>query len=90
MLLLGVCGFAALAGAEPVPSDPAQVVPLPVGSAMPVAVVQNADGSERRLGPGPLSRPLVLIFYRGGRCPYCNRHLGALKKAEPELVKPGY
>ena len=90
VLLLGVCGFAVLAGAAPVPSDPAQVVPLTVGSAMPVAVVQNGDGSERRLGPGPLLRPLVLIFYRGGWCPYCNRHLGALKQVEPELIKLGY
>jgi peroxiredoxin len=66
------------------------VVALPVGSAIPAAVVRNADGTERRFGPGPLARPTVLIFYRGGWCPYCNRHLGSLKKVEPQLIKLGY
>ena len=90
VVLLGMCVLGGWAGAAPVPSDPALVVPLPVGSAMPSVVVQNADGSARLIGPGPLARPLVLIFYRGGWCPYCNRHLGALKQAEPELLKMGY
>jgi peroxiredoxin len=80
-------GFAA---AIDVPSDPAMVVPLGVGSAIPAVTVRNPDGSEHRLGPGPLARPMVLIFYRGGWCPYCNRHLGALKKIEPQLVSLGY
>ena len=90
---IGLLLLAGAAGAAPtpeVPPDPAAVVPLPVGSAMPAAVVRNPDGTERRIGPGPLSRPTVLIFYRGGWCPYCNRHLGALKKIEPQLIKLGY
>ncbi len=88
--LLAVLGFASVSFATEVPEDPAKVVPLTVGTAMPTALVRNADGSERRLGPGPLSRPLVLIFYRGGWCPYCNRHLGELKKVEPKLLQLGY
>jgi peroxiredoxin len=88
MLLLS--GLAAATSVDGVPSDPAMVVPLPVGSAIPAVVVRNPDGSERRFGPGPLARPTVLIFYRGGWCPYCNRHLGELKKVEPKLVALGY
>ena len=92
-LLLGIVLLSGMASAAPtpeVPSDAAKVVPLAVGSPMPAAVVRNADGTERHLGPGPLARPTILIFYRGGWCPYCNRHLGALKQAEPELIKLGY
>lgn len=92
-LLLAVIAFAStlsLARATDVPTDPASVVPLPVGSPIPGVVVRNADGTDRRVGPGPLARPMVLIFYRGGWCPYCNRHLGVLKKAEPELLTLGY
>jgi peroxiredoxin len=85
-----VSGLTGVALADGVPSDPAKVVPLSVGSAMPAVTVRNADGTERRIGPGPLERPMILIFYRGGWCPYCNRHLGALKKVEPELLKLGY
>jgi peroxiredoxin len=88
MLLLS--GLAAATSVDGVPSDPSMVVPLAVGSAIPAVVVRNPDGSERRFGPGPLARPTVLIFYRGGWCPYCNRHLGALKKVEPKLVALGY
>lgn len=88
--LLLSAGIAGAVSSADVPSDPAKVVPLPVGSAMPAVVVRNPDGTERRIGPGPLVRPAVLIFYRGGWCPYCNRHLGALKKIEPQLVKLGY
>jgi peroxiredoxin len=92
-LALGTLLLSGLAGAtsvDGVPSDPAKVVPLPVGAAIPAVVVRNPDGSERRFGPGPLARPTILIFYRGGWCPYCNRHLGALKKVEPKLVALGY
>ena len=85
-----LAGMASSAPADDVPSDAARVVPLPVGSPMPAAIVRNADGTERHLGPGPLARPTILIFYRGGWCPYCNRHLGALKQVEPDLIKLGY
>lgn len=92
-LPIGLLLFVTAAGAasaDGVPSDPANVVPLPVGSAIPAVVVRNPDGTERRFGPGPLARPTILIFYRGGWCPYCNRHLGALKKIEPQLINLGY
>jgi peroxiredoxin len=32
----------------------------------------------------------VLVFYRGGWCPYCNAHLAALAEAEKELLDLGY
>jgi len=32
----------------------------------------------------------ILIFYRGGWCPYCNVHLGALAEAESTLLDLGY
>ena len=35
-------------------------------------------------------QPLVLIFYRGGWCPYCNVHLGQLQEIDPQLRELGY
>ena len=32
----------------------------------------------------------VIIYYRGGWCPYCNRQLQALRKVEDEILKKGY
>ena len=87
---IAVLGTVTAVAADELPTDPATVVPLSVGASMPAVVVRNADGTDRPLGPGPLARPTILIFYRGGWCPYCNRHLGALKKVEPELLALGY
>jgi peroxiredoxin len=33
--------------------------------------------------------PVVLSFYRGGWCPYCNLELRALQKALPEITRLG-
>ena len=33
---------------------------------------------------------VILSFYRGGWCPYCNSHLAALSEVEEEIIKLGY
>ncbi len=90
IMVIALLGADTICMASEVPSDASKIVPLLVGSAMPAVIVRNADGTDRHLGPGPLARPTVLIFYRGGWCPYCNRHLGELKTIEPDLLKLGY
>jgi peroxiredoxin len=79
-----------LLGAAAVPDDATKVVPLRVGATMPTVTVRNPDGSDRVLSPQALAKPAILIFYRGGWCPYCNAHLGALKGIEPALLELGY
>ncbi|MNR05763.1 thioredoxin-dependent thiol peroxidase [compost metagenome] len=32
----------------------------------------------------------VLVFYRGGWCPYCNLHLQALAEAEKQILDQGF
>ena len=73
-----------------VPDDPAKVTPLAVGKTIPTVTVRNPDGTARSFGPASITKPTVLIFYRGGWCPYCNTHLGDLKAAEPQLLELGY
>jgi peroxiredoxin len=81
---------ASLTASAVVPDDASNVDPLPVGATMPTVTVRDPDGSDRVLGPQALTRPAILIFYRGGWCPYCNAHLGALKGVEPALLELGY
>ena len=88
--LLVTATLTAPAFAAAVPDDPAKVTPLPVGTTVPTVTVRNPDGTDRRLGPTSFAKPTVLIFYRGGWCPYCNTHLGELKAAEPTLLELGY
>lgn len=35
-------------------------------------------------------KPTVLVFYRGGWCPYCNWHLGELQKIAHQVDKLGF
>lgn len=88
--LLVMAALTAPAAATAVPDDPTQVTPLPVGATVPTVTVRNPDGTDHRLGPTSFAKPTVLIFYRGGWCPYCNTHLGELKAAEPTLLELGY
>lgn len=73
-----------------VPDDPAKVVPLAVGAPAPTFSVRTAQGEVRKFDARSFHKPAVLIFYRGGWCPYCNRHLGALKRVEPDIRKLGF
>jgi peroxiredoxin len=62
---------------------------LAVGARAPEFTLPDATGKPvslaRRLGDGPV----VLQFYRGDWCPYCNLHLRALQTALPEIRKRG-
>ena len=87
LVLLALLVQPAIAG---VPGDPGSVSPLAVGATVPAVTVLNPDGSERRIDPATLNGPTIVIFYRGGWCPYCNAHLGALSHTEQELLALGY
>jgi peroxiredoxin len=62
---------------------------LPVGAKLPSFELPDATGaivsSAKLLAEGPL----VVVFYRGGWCPYCNIHLRALAKATPAFKAAG-
>jgi peroxiredoxin len=73
-----------------IPSSAQDVRPLLIGSAVPDVTLKTADGTDFSLRAAAAKKPSILIFYRGGWCPYCNLHLGQLQTAEPELLKLGY
>lgn len=66
------------------------VTPLLNGSIAPNVKVKTADGTPVSLQALLMQKPTVLIFYRGGWCPYCSRQLAGLKSIEKELVAEGY
>ena len=66
-----------------------QTKPLAAGAEAPAFTARNADGSDFAFDPAALERPAMLIFYRGGWCPFCNRHLAELRHVVPELEKRG-
>ncbi|MDT8389929.1 MAG: peroxiredoxin-like family protein [Lentisphaeria bacterium] len=76
--------------APPVPASAADVRPLLIGASVPEVTLRTADGKAFDLGAAASRKPAILIFYRGGWCPYCSLHLGQLQEAEADLVKLGY
>jgi len=65
--------------------------PLKAGDRMPAgSMVQDIDGNPFDLNTAVASQPTILIFYRGGWCPYCNAHLRELQSSVPALEEMGY
>jgi peroxiredoxin len=62
---------------------------LKVGDKAPDFDLPNASGKAIRLSELLQHGPVVVAFYRGGWCPYCNLELRALQKALPEFQKAG-
>ena len=63
--------------------------PLTVGDAVPDVTLRTEEGTEVGLHKLISTKPTVLIFYRGGWCPFCTRHLQALVGIEDELNRAG-
>jgi len=84
---------AALAG-EPSPPgllDPAQT-PTPglaVGDKAPALKLPAVDGSTVDLGELYAKGPVVITFYRGGWCPFCQRAMAQWSSKVAELVEAG-
>ncbi|MBT8062194.1 MAG: AhpC/TSA family protein [Gammaproteobacteria bacterium] len=64
--------------------------PILPGMKAPAFSAQDIDGQPVNFDPDGLSHPLVLTFYRGGWCPYCNLHLAEMRAAETELLEMGF
>lgn len=60
-----------------------------VGDMAPDFALPGVDGATVALLDLLAKGPVVLTFYRGGWCPYCNMELRALQKALPTLEGMG-
>jgi len=82
--------MAVMSARAEIPADPAQVHPLPVGARAPLFEGVTADGKVRSFTPDGFRQPTIVIFYRGGWCPYCNMQLSDLRLVEPQLRAQGF
>ena len=60
-----------------------------VGDQAPDFTLKNATGKEVTLSEELKKGPVVLTWYRGGWCPYCNIAMAAMQKSLPEMKKAG-
>ena len=71
--------------------DESTIQPLKAGAALPDgAVAMQKNGEKFDLNAAVAETPTVLIYYRGGWCPYCNAYLRDLQKSVPALREMGY
>jgi len=82
--LVASAAFGALA------PSPEAAKPLASGAKAPDAAVLNTDGSSAKLSSLIAGKPTILIFFRGGWCPFCSRHLAAVGEHELDLRALGY
>ncbi|NVJ08307.1 AhpC/TSA family protein [Myxococcus sp. AM001] len=62
---------------------------LPVGAALPDVSLSDAEGRQVSLRELGSRGPLLVIFYRGGWCPFCNFQIRELTTAFPEFRRRG-
>ena len=82
-LILGLATTVIAATAE-------DVRPLLMGQSIPNVGLKTKQGEDFDLRAAAQKQPLIIIFYRGGWCPYCNKHLGQLQQADSQLRELGY
>ena len=70
-------------------AGPEAVAPLGADDRAPAFTVFEVDGSPYAFDPAALDRPVVLITFRGGWCPYCNAQLSGLRRVLPEIRAGG-
>jgi peroxiredoxin len=58
---------------------------LAVGQRAPDVSLNNAKGQAIRLAQLYEAKPTIVVFYRGGWCPYCNLTLRAYQKLLPQI-----
>ena len=93
-LFVVVFGFSIVSAAEGSRDDiharAEDVKPLLAGMQAPVFTVRDVNNDIFRYEPAKQAKPVVLTFFRGGWCPYCNLHLSELRLAEEKLKDMGF
>ena len=71
-------------------SSAEEVQPLLVGMEAPDFTLRDVENQAFSFKSGTQAKPIVLTFFRGGWCPYCNMHLSELRLAEKQLKEMGF
>lgn len=73
-----------------VPLKAEDVSPLLAGEQIPVLQLRKSTGENFDLNKSVSETPTIIVFYRGGWCPYCSKQLAGLQEIEKDLTKMGY
>lgn len=67
-----------------------EVCPLLIGEKIPATEITSTEGKKQLLTQIVGEQPTILLFYRGGWCPFCNAHLAEVGEITTEIKSLGY
>lgn len=67
-----------------------EICPILVGQEIPETQLTSLDGQTISTKDLTKRKATIWIIYRGGWCPYCNRHLSEMAKIEDQLLEMGF
>lgn len=73
-----------------IPKNAEDISPLLIGEKIPKAKLINAKGEVVNFKDFIRKKKTVLVFYRGGWCPYCNIQLSGLASIEKQILELNY
>ncbi|WP_244215236.1 peroxiredoxin-like family protein [Pedobacter miscanthi] len=73
-----------------VPLKPEDISPLLAGESIPILNLLSSTGENFDVNKSLASKQTILVFYRGGWCPYCSKQLAGLQEIEKDLTAMGY
>ena len=65
------------------------IEPLAAGDRAPRFIVATVTGEPFDFDPQKLERPVVLLTFRGGWCPFCNMYLKDMREVIPAITEMG-
>jgi len=83
------CVQTSFADETSIAADAKQTKPVRAGTAIPDLTLKDAEGKDVKLSSLHEAGPVVLVFFRGGWCPICTKHTGALIKIHPQVKELG-
>ncbi len=75
---------------QSIPLVAEDISPILIGETLPNGNFQNVEGEFVQLKAILEEKPTILVFYRGGWCPYCNVQLSGLVEIEEDILELGY
>ena len=72
------------------PQSDKAVAPLMLGNALPNVLLRTLEDTPISLKAAVGGKPAVLVFYRGGWCPFCTTQLSGLRLIQKDLDALGF
>ncbi len=85
-----ICVSAVALDRTNIADDANDITPLLIGQKSPDIHLWDTEGKPFRLLDKVKQKPTIILFYRGGWCPFCNAQLSQIQEIESELVEMGY